>query len=68
MIEDIEVTQTPYDCGDMATQIFLQRGWINGTTLLELEDTFRHLFISPPAILLPVRVQEADLLTHSVKP
>ena len=38
MIEDIEVTQTRYDCRGMATQIFLQVRWVNGATLFEMED------------------------------
>jgi len=39
MIEDIEVTQTCYDCEGMATQIFLQGRWINSTALFEMEDS-----------------------------
>ncbi len=38
LIQDIEGTQTRYDCGGMAAQTFLQGRWINGATLFEMED------------------------------
>lgn len=45
LFQVIEVTQTRYDCGGLATQIFLQVRWISDITLFELEDfQFSHLY------------------------